>query len=353
MSRTIDQIIDDIKFQFKDTVLENAANNKGNLYSLIRGMAIASFNQERVVENLINTRIITSATGLDLDIYANSYGIKRREGTSSFGSVIVKSNQQLSIPSNTIIQTQDGLLTFQTTKSIQVSPDKEVTIPIVSNTKTFEANLLSGNQLICLFFPSLFVQIGNFRDANNNIIGSLAGGSSSESDINLRDRLNTFINNKGLVTLTAIKAVIQNYVTDIFFVEGRPAAGYTTAYINTSDQLTVDLITNKLNDIKPVGTLIIIKPIQYQRIDLIIDVIINSNTVDTITSINSNVRLAINSYFSNLTIGETLVMNELSSFVTSFTGYTNRIVKPTSDIKPLISEYLLLPNEVTINVKSR
>lgn len=353
MSRTLDQIIDDIKFQFRDTVLENAANNKGNLYSLIRGMALASFNQEQIIENLINTRTITSATGLDLDIYANNYGITRRQGTSAFGYIIVKNNQQIVIPSGTLIQTQDGLLTYQTTKTIQLPPDKELTIPIVSNTKLFEANLSSTTQLISPTYSSLFIQVGSFRDANNNVIGSLSGGSSTESDVSLRNRLTTFINNKGLVTLPAIKVLIQNFVSDVFFVEGRPAAGYTTAYINTSDQLTIDLLTNQLEEIKPVGTLIILKPIQYQRIDLVIDVIVNSNTTDSVTSISTNVRLGVNSFFSNLTIGETLVVNQLSSFLTSFTGYTVRITKPTNDIKPIISEYLLLPNEVTVNVKSR
>ena len=353
MSRTIDQIIDDIKFQFSDTVLENAANNKGNLYSLIRGMALASFNQEQIIESLINTRTITSASGINLDIYAANYGITRRQGTGSFGSVIVKNNQETTIPIGTEIQTQDGLLTFQTTKSIQLPRDKEITIPIVSNTKSFEANLSSSTQLISPNFSSLFIQVGSFRDANNNIIGSLNGGSSIESDISLRDRLTTFINNKGLFTLPVIRALILNYVSNVLIVEGRPAAGYTTAYVNTSDQLTIDILINQLNSIKPVGTIVLVKPIQYQNIDLIVDIIINSNTLDTIASITSNVKLAINSYFSNLSIGETLIVNQLSSFITSFTGYTNRIIKPVSDIKPLISEYLLLPNEVTVNVKSK
>ena len=170
---------------------------------------------------------------------------------------------------------------------------------------------------------------------------------------NFKTRISTYVNNKGLVTLEAIKAKVQNYVSDVYFVEGRPAAGYTTMYINTSDQLTIDLLTNDLQAIKPFGTLFIIKSIQYQQVDINIDVLINSNVIDSITTINSNIKQGINEFFSNLSVGETLSISSLSSYITSYTGYSISIIKPTNDLTPLISEYLLSPNEVTINVKSK
>ena len=62
MSRTLDQIIQDIQFQFNDTVLENAANNKSNLYSLIRGFAISAYNQEQTVLDIINNKSLNTTT---------------------------------------------------------------------------------------------------------------------------------------------------------------------------------------------------------------------------------------------------------------------------------------------------
>ena len=353
MSRTLEQILEDIKFQFKDTVLENAANNKGNLYSLIRGFAITCYNQEQTVLDLVNNKQLNTTTGNGLDLFGANYGLTRRQGTSSFGNVLVKSNINTTLPINTLIQSRDGLLTFQTTKSINLPISKEVSTSIVSLSKTFDANLNSGTSLISPTYPNVTIQVGTFRDSTNTIIGSLSGASSSESDNNFRTRISTYINNKGLVTLESIKAKIQNYVSDVYFVEGRPAAGYTTMYINTLDQLTIDLLTNELQLIKPLGTLFIIKPIQYQQVDLIVDVIINSSITDSITTISTNVKQAINQFFSNLTIGQTLVINELSSYITSYTGYNNVIIKPTNNLTPLISEYLLSPNEVTVNVKSK
>ncbi len=353
MSRTIEQILDDIKLQFRDTVLENAANNKGNLYSLIRGMAIASYNQEQVIEQLLNSRLVTSASGADLDIYANNYGIIRRQGTSAFGSVIIKSTEELDIPSNTLLQTQNGLLTFQTVRATRLPANKEITIDITSISKTFDANLSVQSVLVSPQYPKLFIQVGKFRDTNNNIIGGLSGGSSSESDNSLRDRLSTYINNKGIVTLPSIKALAQNYVSDVYFVEGKPAAGYTTIYVNTQDQLTIDLLVNKLNEIRPVGTLLIIEPIQYQQVDMTIEVTYTNNISDSLSVISNSVKQAITIYFNSLSIGEKLIINELSSFISSYTGYINRIVKPSSDLTPLISEYLLIPNEVKVNVKSK
>ena len=353
MSRTLEQIIQDIQLQFTDTVLENAANNKGNLYALIRGFAITCYNQEQIVLDIVNNSQLNTAVGTALDLYGANYNLIRRQGTSAFGNALVKSNTAITIPINTLLQTRDGLLTFQTTKSINVPSNKEVTVSIISISKTFNANLESGTQLISPSFPLLSIQIGTFRDTNNKIIGSLSGGSSSESDNNFRTRISTYVNNKGLVTLEAIKAKVQNYVSDVYFVEGRPAAGYTTMYINTSDQLTVDLLTNDLQAIKPFGTLFIIKSIQYQQVDINIDVLINSNVIDSITTINSNIKQGINEFFSNLSVGETLSISGLSSYITSYTGYSISITKPTNDLTPLISEYLLSPNEVTINVKSK
>jgi uncharacterized phage protein gp47/JayE len=354
MSRTVDQILDDIKFQFKDTVLENAATNKGNLYSLIRGMAITCFTQEQAIERLINNRLISATSGVQLDIYASTYGLIRRGGTSAFGSVIVKSDAALELPFSTILQTFDGLLVYETTQSVRLGINKEVTVSVVSITKSFQANLGSQSILISpQYNRNLTIQVGSFRDNNNNVIGSLNGGSSEESDESFRARIISYTNNKGLVTLGSIKALAQNYVSDVYFVEGRPAAGYTTIYINSADQLTIDLLSQKINEIKPVGTLILIKTIQYQTVDIVVDIRITSTNSDSISIINTNVKEAINRFFSSLTIGETLIVNELSSFITSFTGYSNVINKPIKEVTPLIPEYLLLPNEVTINVKSK
>ena len=108
-----------------------------------------------------------------------------------------------------------------------------------------------------------------------------------------------------------------------------------------------------MEEIKPLGVLLLIKPIQYQSIDLSVDVIIDSSIFDSVTTISNNIKQAINIYFSNLSIGESLIINELSSFISSYTGYRNKIVKPINNIIPLIAEYLLKPNEVMINVKSK
>ena len=113
------------------------------------------------------------------------------------------------------------------------------------------------------------------------------------------------------------------------------------------------MLTQELQLIKPLGTLFIIKSIQYQNVDLVIDIIINSSITDSITTISSNVKQAVNQFFSNLTVGQTLSINQLSSYITSYTGYYNTIIKPSNDLTPLINEYLLSPNEVTINVKSK
>jgi uncharacterized phage protein gp47/JayE len=353
MSRTVEQILEDIKIQFRDTPLETAANNTGNLYALMRGMALTCFNQEQVIQQIIDTKLVSTVSGTQLDLYANNYGLVRRAGTSAFGSVIIKSSTQLSIPIGTLLQTNNGFLTFQTTKAVNIPINKEITVPIVSITKSFDANLFSQVSLTSPNFPQLTIVVGEFRNTDNQIVGYLSGGSSSESDESLRGRLSTYINNKGVVTLPTIKAIIQNYVSDVYFVEGRPAAGYTSVYINTSDQLTIDLLSNKLEEIKPLGVLLLIKSIQYQSIDLSIDVIIDSFISDSITTISNNIKQAVNIYFSNLSIGETLIINELSSFISSYTGYRNKIAKPTTNISPLINEYLLKPNEVTINVKSK
>ena len=353
MSRTIEQILEDIKIQFQDTPLETASNNTGNLYAFIRGMALTCFNQEQIIQEIINTKLVSTVSGAQLDLYANNYGLVRRLGTSSFGSVIIKSSIQTSLPIGTLFQTNNGLLTFQTTKAVTIPSNREITVPIVSVTKSYDANLFSQTSLTSPNFPQLNIVVGEFRDTNNQIVGYLSGGSSSESDESLRSRVSTYINNKGVVTLPTIKAIIQNYVSDVYFVEGRPAAGYTSIYINTSDQLTIDLLTNKLEEIKPLGVLLSIKPIQYQSIDLSVDVIIDSSISDSVTTISNNIKQAINIYFSNLSIGESLIINELSSFISSYTGYRNKIVKPINNIIPLIAEYLLKPNEVMINVKSK
>ena len=131
MSRTLEQIIQDIQLQFTDTVLENAANNKGNLYALIRGFAITCYNQEQIVLDIVNNSQLNTAVGTALDLYGANYKLIRRLGTGAFGNVLVKNNTPITIPINTLLQTRDGLLTFQTTKSINVPSNKEVTVSII------------------------------------------------------------------------------------------------------------------------------------------------------------------------------------------------------------------------------
>ena len=352
MSRTFEQIVEDIRQQFNNTSLEKAASSYGVLYTLIRGMAATCYAQEQEITGIVNAGLVSSSQGNDLDVLANTYGLSRRPGTSSFGTVLAKATNTTKLLVGAQLQNVTGTITLETTKEVVVSADREALVPVTSITQSSNANLVAGTPLYFIN-SDVSAVVGSYRDNTKQLIGNLIGGSSSESDDALRARLNTFIFNKGLVNKDAIISQLQSYVNTIHIVERRPAPGYTTIYIDTANQLVIDKVISTVNNIKAVGVLFVVKSLQYQPVDLDLTAYLTGITSDSVSTVVDNIKAAVEEYFSYLTVGDSVVVGQLTSYVTSKTGYTVSVNKPATTITPIINEYLLIPSEVVVSVKSR
>ena len=114
-------------------------------------------------------------------------------------------------------------------------------------------------------------------------------------------------------------------------VENTPSIGFITVYINNRNQDVFRRVQNTLNNIKPVGTVVIVKSFETVNIDISATLSVRQN--QNLNSLTSTIRNNISEYFNTIRSGDIISVEALAAqMLQNQTVYNVNITAPSSSI---------------------
>lgn len=349
--RTVEQIIEQMRNSLVDDNSELANFPEyGNLYAIYRSVALTIAEQDTKINTVSSNLFLNTATGEALDAKSNEFNISRRLGTYSSGGVIILGTIQ-SIPANTILTHNQTGLQFTIINNVILTSQRGLG-SIQATEFSPLANLQAGTELFSSLFPNVRFIIGNsFDPFLNNYRGDLVGGSYRESDPELRSRIISTISSLSSATIQSIElgALNINGVSRVAISENYPGLGYITVYINNSQQSIINQVKTTLDTIKPIGVAIEIKA--FETVPINIDITISTFNNTNITSLNNQIRSALQTYFNNLNQVSTLTKEAIAGTILNIASIVNVTVSNPTDNITINSNEILTLNNININYK--
>lgn len=306
-----------------------------NLWAIFRSVAGVVDQQEAKLKEVQDNFYLSTATGEALDRRALDLGLTRSLGTKAQGYVLAQSSTSLTLRKGAIVSLGD--LQYEFTDNYTVT-NLEIAIPIRAINSGSRSNLESGTLLSNVLYPQLRCEVGRYRDANGKAIGSLSSGSDPESDNDLRTRLRDLFGQSAIRQLQALVTNATPEIGRIHLVEHYPMTGYLTAYVASQDGEVLDQVSQVLNTYKAEGVITFVQPIQIQIVDVRLDIQLSSITGD----IEDRITKAVDNFFTELNVGQTLEPNLLNSFILIVPEVvSSKVVYPTE---------LEVPSDVLLNL---
>lgn len=332
-ARTVNEVINAFKIRLValSSPLANFAPYS-NTYALLRSIASVLTEQDTRLSNSIDESFISTATGSNLDRRAADFGLYRIAGSKSKGSILIKSNRELSIKRGTILTNSSSSLQYEVLLDITVKVG-ESSGKISSLGYGYINNLTAGTRLYSSIYD-LEITVGYSRDViTGRALGDLSGGKSQETDDEFRKRILSSIRRTGsnLGALSYIKEqlLLLPYVTKVFIYNHKPVPGYFSVFVDTRDSKQINSIELLLNSIKPVGSLALVKPLKLVSLSIRIEC--EDVSANNAQSIKSSMTEAISSYVSSLSLGEPLVLQELKNICYQVHS-KSKVISPVTDV---------------------
>lgn len=329
--RTIDQIIDRARSVLEAENSELATFPEfGNLYAIYRSIAALVAEQDSKIDVLDDSLFLSTATGDALEQKAAEFGVSRRLGETAKGDVIVVGANTI-IPINTILTNPNTNFQYRTLARV-TSRSNRVAVSVESLQRSEDANLPAGTILRSSLFPAVQFTVGSVYNPILNIYeGNITGGATRESDILLRARTENNIRSIATGNRLAIReaAIDAGGISRVSVSENEPSLGFVTVYVDTRNQDVIRNLKITLDDVKPIGTSIIIKSYQVINIDVVLSITVRS-TEDT-TNLIQNIQSLLDSYITGLDTGEVLTKESIAGVVFQNSRVTNvEVVSPTT-----------------------
>lgn len=207
----LDKILEDLNTEFPN--MSNASNN----LTVILARILASVLEENdtIRGEGYNNVYVATAVEEHLDKAVSIGGITRRYGTKSYGKIKVTKTDDvssISIPPNTLIETNDVQFTTLNTGYVPINSSAPVEIEIASVETGISQNVTSG---------SVFTPVVAIRGLDKMICEQgTAGGTDTESDQELRRRYYLTISSYSNSSLNGIISEVAK-MEDVVRVSGR------------------------------------------------------------------------------------------------------------------------------------
>lgn len=354
MARSIFEIIESFREGLKSTGSVFAEfSNYSNIYSLYKSIAGVIVSQEAELNKVKNSYFIKTAKGRDLDNKAEDFNIKRKIGSPSTGSILVKGGTlrvgtiltspaiktQFEVVGDSIVNTGSNLL-----ENIQ-------TIKSLSNTSL--ANLEAGTRLYSAFYPNTVIVVGRYKNpTTQKVEGSLKNGYDTESDDNLRNRILSYLSTRAKSTKEALTNTCLGVesVSRVFIKEHVPVTGYITVYIDSQSIETVRRVKEVVERDKAAGVCALVKSIQSLKVDIVLEVTTNTDKPERLIE---EIKIVVNRYVQGLDIGETLTREGIAGVVINQGEVSNcRVLNPIGAIRTKPEQIIEVESiKVILNIK--
>jgi uncharacterized phage protein gp47/JayE len=265
-----------------------------------------------VAEDVYYSAFIDFATGSDLDKVVALLGLTRKQATKATGIVTFSrstpATNDIWIPLGTRVATADGSIVFVTTEGKYLESGNTSVDVAIEAQEAGSAGNVAANTITKIVDP-----ISGIESVNN--ANATSGGSDTESDEALRYRAKRGTR-FGKGTVSAIESAIAA-------VDGVTAVLVTEDTANHTASATVEGgadsdIDNAIEEARPAGI-----QVTWQRPTYVsVDVTVNATAQQgySASTVQSNIEAAIDSYFSQLNIGEDVVYSDLLKAIVNAEG---------------------------------
>lgn len=349
--QSVRQIIEQMRSALKEDNSDlHTFPTYGNLYSIYRSVALVIQEQDIKLNTINSNLLLSTATGESLDNKASDFNIFRIKGQPSSGPIIVQGSIS-SIDENTILTDPSTGLQFQLQNRVRLINNRG-SGSVISTDNTAFANLRAGTELFNSIYPNIrFVVGGSFDPISNNYLGNLNGGRGDETDEELRARVLTTVSNINNSNTNLFEQQVLNIdgISKLDIIENFPGLGYITVYINNSNQQIINEATILLENVKPIGTAIVVEP--FKNVEIDITITITTFSRQPLPNLENNIKQELDDYIQNISTNNELTVEGIAGVVYNVDGISNvKVITPTSSISIKKEETLNL-GTLTINYK--
>lgn len=310
------------------------------IFTLARSAAALGVQQDNVSLQLQSDSSVLTATAENLDNLAPS-SLTRSQGTKGSGFVMaIAKENAVNILSGTKLQHLSTGLQFTVTSSIQVQNLFEVVIAIEAIEIGQASNLTAGTPLFSSDYPDVCFHVGNqFTDLYQ---GDILGGSNRESDTDFRERISQFFTEPSNGSALSIQRALDNYpLVDKSFINTR-SPGVVEIWVDSPVTYSESQRIEVLNYISPyvsAGVVPVVLQVKRRPVDFTIDIKPFTESISDLSSLTESLTNVLNSFVNNLTLGETLNLNNLTSSMKSL-AQTVTILFPSANITAAVDEVI-------------
>jgi len=347
--------------QITRTIIQNIDSNSdlvesqpgSDLYTISRAIATVINDVENEVIRTKDSLSINEAEGKDLDEWASSFYLERREGNKSVGKVLALSESSETIPSGTLLVELDTGLQFRTTEQARLNRFVEKPISIEALKSDVIHNLSSGTELYGNSYRDVQFIVGSHRDEQGNICGDLRNGRPVESDEQLRSRIvNKLVNQKTNSEFTLKSIILAE--PDIVWVDTEvPLPGYLVVWIDSIVPLSQDRI-NYFQSLVRLNTAagIMSEVKESIKLGLEFDLTVfpskdESDSLD-LNRVTSELKKRLIRFLYKLSLGETLVVRQLEDYLAQVEGVDRIKLDSPEDNVELSSSNVIRPTAIRI-----
>lgn len=354
----INKVIESIRKELKEQG-SSLANfpDYGNMYAIARSVAAVVYEQKEKIEQSESSIFLNSASGKTLDRKAEDYGMVRKNGSYSIGTVLVTSSTSIVIPKGTVLSDTATAIQFITTTEGLVSIPN-TPLPIQSLIKSKDANLEAGSVLTSSFFPLTSFIIGSsFNSFKREYVGDMHGGDRVETDSQLKSRILNSISRSNNSNIYYFEDVLNNIEQSFNYsiVENFPALGYITIYTDVDSQSILNQIKEETNNVKPLGVAIQLQP--FEKVEVDINLILYISPSNSSISFKNDLSKLVIERITNYVDGKTAMddnisVEGISSTISKIQEVIDfRIRNPTTTIV-LSKEQIAKVNNVTLSYRT-
>jgi len=321
-----------------------------NAYTLTRAVAIVLGLTYKNIDEAVTNAFISTASGDALEAHTASFGVSKKQGTLSQGNLIaipkVVGAQGILSPTSKFA-TLDGKYEFVVDQSTILAVPSTL-VPITAVSIGSEYDLAPGTPLIdvsgSLNNSWTFMVCTDGLDTLGNPTGFLRGGSSEETDDELRTRFVEFINSLSRSTFRAVRTAVASVpdVESFVLKEHDPGVGWFTVYLDDGTdalpQSLIDAVTATLDATKALGIAYEIKQMPKIITNITLQVKIDPGFAPA--AVESAVKDQITDYLKTLQFGQSLYLPKIADLAYNVPG----VLRPTV-FQPL-TDVLVEPEEV-------
>lgn len=326
----------------------NDASDIGIRLKVLAGEIYSSYTNMQFIKNQMFPQ---TATGDYLDMHAEQRGLQRIGATKSKGYLKFARGENIfydiTIPKGTICSTTgiNGVRFITLEDAYITSGETSVSVLAMSETPGYLTNTPKNTITVMITLPAGITSVTNEE--------AFSGGTDSESDEDLRKRLLDSYKNISNGTNCAFYKNIALEFEGVHSasVISRPDGNNGTVHVYVAGNGSVladDKMTNiqnKINSLKEINVDATVKAPTIVNVNINLTITVKDGYSFDIIKVNCENN--INKYFSNLSIGEDILLADIANIVYNTEGIKNYKFTNLSD-KPISNTQLAVLKTISI-----